>query len=411
MMGWDCAVTHFTYGERSRKHRKWIQAGFQDKEVLRSYRPIQYREACTLLMNLIEAPGAFAQYIHRYAAATLTEITYGHKVTGSDDKIVAFADLATRETARAGSPGAKPLALLIQFFPILQHYPLWLPGSGFKVKANEIRGYVKNMMDTPYNIVKESFTTGKVVPCFTSALLEDHLVKNSLSEADEIDIKGAAGVLYGAGTDTSVATMTTFILAMVRNPEMFRKAQEEMDRVVGTDRLPDAEDWESLSYLGCIYKEALRWACPAPLAMPHMCTKSDVYRDWEIPKGSMIFPNVWGMLRDPQMYPDPERFLPERYEGLDKSQLEAIDPRNMVFGFGRRRCPGEMFVERSIYTMMSYIIATMEISRARDEAGREIVPPPDFQPGFVVHPKEFMCLIRPRSEKAVAMIKQMNTLS
>lgn len=43
-----------------------------------------------------------------------------------------------------------------------------------------------------------------------------------------------------------------------------------------------------------------------------------------------------------------------------------------------------MFVERSIYVMMSYVIATMEISRARDEGGNEIVPPADFHPGFVM---------------------------
>lgn len=52
--------------------------------------------------------------------------------------------------------------------------------------------------------------------------------------------------------------MKSFMLAMVRHPEILKKAQEEMDRVVGTDRLPDADDWESLPYLECIYKEALR---------------------------------------------------------------------------------------------------------------------------------------------------------
>ena len=64
-MGWDCVVTHFSYGERFRKHRKWIQAGIQDNEVLQSYRHLQYREACTLMMNLIDNPGEFDDHLKR----------------------------------------------------------------------------------------------------------------------------------------------------------------------------------------------------------------------------------------------------------------------------------------------------------------------------------------------------------
>lgn len=64
-MGWDSVVTNFSTGERFRKHRRWIQAGVQDKEVLRSYRGIEHREACTLLMGLIDTPEKFELHIKR----------------------------------------------------------------------------------------------------------------------------------------------------------------------------------------------------------------------------------------------------------------------------------------------------------------------------------------------------------
>jgi hypothetical protein len=64
-MGWDSVVTQIGYGERFRKHRKWIQAGIQDKEALQGYRHIQHREACTLLVNLMQSPSDFDSHIKR----------------------------------------------------------------------------------------------------------------------------------------------------------------------------------------------------------------------------------------------------------------------------------------------------------------------------------------------------------
>ncbi|KAI0338581.1 cytochrome P450 [Trametopsis cervina] len=411
MMGWDCVVTHFPYGERFRKHRKWIQAGFQEKNALEGYRHIQHREACTLLLGLIDNPAEYESHIKRFPAAVLTEVAYGHRVTGLDDKLIALAEKAGAETVRAGSPGSNPVGTLVEFFPILKYYPLWLPGSGFKIRTNEIRDHVRRMMDIPYEMVKNRFSTGKAIPCFTASLLEDHLANNTLCEAEETDIKGAAGVIYAAGTDTSISVMNTFMLAMTRHPEVFKKAQQEIDRVVGEDRLPDFDDRASLSYLECIFMEVLRYACPAPLGIPHAVSRDDIYRGYQIPKGTMVIQNIWGMMRDPQLYPDPHRFLPERFEGLDKAQLDAIDPRHAVFGFGRRRCPGEQLASTSVYLMMSYVVATMDIARVRDQNGNEIVPSGEFHSGFVQHPKSFECSIKPRSEKATRLVRQMSAIA
>lgn len=64
-MGWDCAVTHMDYGERFRKHRRWIQDSFSSKRVLINYRPLQMREVYTLLNGFVEVPSAFSAHIRR----------------------------------------------------------------------------------------------------------------------------------------------------------------------------------------------------------------------------------------------------------------------------------------------------------------------------------------------------------
>jgi len=225
---------------------------------------------------------------------------------------------------------------------------------------------------------------------------------------DEDDIKGAAGVLYGAGTDTSVTTISTFILAMTRYPEVFKKVQEEMDRVVGTERLPDFDDRDSLPYLECVFKEVYRWNPPLPINFPHRVMSDDEYRGYDIPEGAMILTNIWAMTREQPFYPNPEEFRPERFMEMDSATAEARDPRNMVFGFGRRVCPGRHFADTNIWMVLASMVATVDIRRARDALGREIVPEAAFVSAFTAHPKPFTCDIRPRSEKAKNLVAQMS---
>jgi len=59
--------------------------------------------------------------------------------------------------------------------------------------------------------------------------------------------------------------MLVFVLAMVLHPEVYKRAQEEIDRVVGSQRLPDFSDRDSLPYLDCVIKEVYRWHVPVPL--------------------------------------------------------------------------------------------------------------------------------------------------
>ncbi|THG95837.1 hypothetical protein EW026_g5874, partial [Hermanssonia centrifuga] len=265
------------------------------------------------------------------------EVTYGHRVNSLEDEYIGHAERAGVATVRTGSPGSGILSLLVGFFPILKHYPMWLPGSGFKVKTNEIRKLVELMMNTPYNMVKERLTAGTAAPSLTGTLLEEHYARGGMTAQAEDEIRRLSGTIYAAGTDTTVTGLRTFILAMVRNPEVFKKAQQEIDKVVGSDRLPEFEDREALSYLDCILKEVYRWGAPVPLAIPHRSMVDDDYQGYLIPGDTMIIPNIWyssfsvfkpayrvlltyvnyrGMTRNETAYPDPEVFRPERFMGL-----------------------------------------------------------------------------------------------
>ena len=80
---------------------------------------------------------------------------------------------------------------------------------------------------------------------------------------------------------------------MALYPEIQRKAYDEIDRVVGKNRLPEIEDRDNLPYIDAIVKEALRWHPVAPMAFPHMTTEDDFFNGYLIPKGGLILANVW----------------------------------------------------------------------------------------------------------------------
>ena len=151
--------------------------------------------------------------------------------------------------------------------------------------------------------------------------------------------------------------MQAFILAMVLHPDVQDKAQKELDAVIGRKRLPTFEDRPSLPYINAVVKELVRWHVVAPTGVPHAAIRDDEYNGHLIPGDTMIICNAWlviffhymcnalilcaltrSMSRDPDSFPDPERFVPERFlsSGSQPGATEVLDPYTFIFGFGRR---------------------------------------------------------------------------
>lgn len=76
---------------------------------------------------------------------------------------------------------------------------------------------------------------------------------------------------------------------MARHPEIQRKAQSELDKVVGANRLPTCDDYKSLPYVRAIFLECARWEPVVPLGLPHCAVQDDIYENYLIPKGTVVF--------------------------------------------------------------------------------------------------------------------------
>jgi len=147
----------------------------------------------------------------------------------------------------------------------------------------------------------------------------------------------------------------------------------------------------------CILNETWRWGVPVPLNLPHELGEDDVYHGFTLNKKSVVIANIWSMLRDESIYPDASTFKPERFMEVDPEIKKLMDPRNYIFGFGRRRCPGSDLVDCTIWLLLATMIATIDISMPLDKNGSAIEPQVDFDNLFFRTPNPFKFSVNLRS--------------
>nr|XP_010918275.1 cytochrome P450 93A2 [Elaeis guineensis] len=150
--------------------------------------------------------------------------------------------------------------------------------------------------------------------------------------------------IFTAGSDSSAATVEWALAELINHPHMLRKLREEIDKVVGKDRVVQECDIPNLPYLQAVVKETLRLHPAAPLAT-RVSDKEVKVGGYKIPANTSLFVNVWSIGRDPNYWKDPLEFRPERFTAAGEDGLGSIDFRGqhfelVPFGSGRRVCPG-----------------------------------------------------------------------
>jgi len=183
-----------------------------------------------------------------------------------------------------------------------------------------------------------------------------------------------AASMYAGGADTILALLYAFVLAMVLNPDAQKKAQDEIERVVGSERLPSIQDRGCLPYVEDLMREVVRWWSFGAFALGHRLMEDDEYKGYFIPKGTIVLPCLWCISRDEEMYPEPETFRPERFDEVGPNGQLPLDPLNFSFGMGRRICPGQDFAEMALFSNIVVFLATTTVSKPLDAEGNVITP-------------------------------------
>ncbi|KAF3074181.1 cytochrome P450 [Trichoderma afarasin] len=402
MCGYGGFMPTMQYNDLYRQHRKFIHQQMGTKILASRFNDVQDIESKRLLLRTLKDPKNFFEHIKTEASAIMLRITYGYVIEplNQDPLIQLMQDVMTNL-----SSAFLPLYWATDFVPAIRHLPDWFPGTGFKQTARKWKSINDAVTKTPYDFVQKQMENGiyqQISYVSEHIKAHGHGDGTGVSEEDSSNIALTATDMYGGGADTTVSTIMAFTLAMILFPEVQKKAQEEIDRVVGSDRLPGYEDQDNLPYTTAVAKEALRYFSIVPIGTAHRAEEEITFRGYRIPKGSFILPSIWWFSHDPEVYKNPLVFEPERF----LEPRNEPDPGDEAFGYGRRVCPGRYLATESIYITVVRLLAAFTITKGVDANGKEIDVECKQTPGLISHPVKFSYGIKPRNKKYEDLIRK-----
>lgn len=272
------------YGPSYRVVRK-IAHSLLNITVSTSYQPVQDLESKQLMFDLVHDPSNFYDHNRRYSASVIVTVAYGHRIPDWDSPLVKSIYKVINNLQLFSTPGA----FLVDTFPSLQYFPEWMFGNwrtfGKKCFEHDSPVYLKLWRD-----MKQEVDEGRANPSFAKDFYLSGPKKQGL---DELQAAYQTGGLVEAGAETTSAFLNAWILCMTKLPHIMQKLQEEVDRVVGDDRLPTWEDEKNLPYLRATIKELLRTRPPNKFGMQHYTTEDDWYDGYFIPKDTVVVLNWW----------------------------------------------------------------------------------------------------------------------
>ncbi|KAH6887688.1 cytochrome P450 [Thelonectria olida] len=384
------------YSSYWRRWRKLLHGGFMQRQS-ETYRPIQSLESKVLMHDLLASPSDFRKHLERYAASVIVTVTYGRRVEDVRTDIVVQRNAESMERLTLVNIPGK---FAVERYPILKYVPsIFAPWKADveRQRSKDVQLYTQ-LMDE----VKEKVASGNAPTCFATHLLKE---QHNLGMSD-LEIAYTAGSPFGAGVETSAGSLASFLLACVKfGPQFIPRAQEELHRVVGTERLPTFDDLPKLEYVRAIASETLRWRPVAVLGgTPHASTADYTYKGMFIPKGSTIIAPLWTIHLNEADFPNPHEFRPERF--LEDREYPGTFGHS-AFGWGRRICPGMHLGSASIAINIARILWGFDVTPVKGADGKDIdVDIFAFSEGFNSSPLPFPCSISPRSSSHITVIKR-----
>jgi cytochrome P450 len=267
---------------------------------------------------------------------------------------------------------AKPGSYLADALPFFGNLPLnlqwWRKGLGplFDKQANLWMSF--------WTSLKTQMETKQAPECFVKQFIESDYEKQGISELQAAFL---AGSMIEAGSETTSAALNTTILYLSANPAAQRKAQTELDSIVGSSRSPSFDDEQNLPYIRAIVKETLRMRPVTSIGTPHYTTAPITYKSTYIPANSVVCLQQYPIHYDPAVFPNPTAFNPDRYlpypQGSGQYAAGPASARDhWAFGAGRRICSGMHLAENSMFIVLAKLLWAFEILPPLNGAGSEV---------------------------------------
>ncbi|PSN62984.1 cytochrome P450 76C3 [Corynespora cassiicola Philippines] len=337
------------------------------------FKPSQEWEARMLVEEVMrgrdEGRGNGVGYraVRRYTVSVIMTSTYGRRIPEWEcDEVREIYGIMT-DFSNIGTPGA----YLADTIPPLGNLPprlqWWRKGLKpyFERQASLWMSF--------WTSLKTQVETKQAPECFVKQVIESDYEKQGLTELQAAFL---AGSLIEAGSETTSASINTALLYLSAYPSVRQKAYQELSRVVGPSRSPTFADEPELPYIRAIVKETMRIRPVTNIGTPHYTTADISYKNIHIPANSVVAIQQYPIHYDPALFPNPERFDPDRYLAFpEKAGVYAAgaasERDHWNFGAGRRICSGLHLAENSMFVVLAKMLWAFDVRPPVDEAGRE----------------------------------------
>uniref|UniRef100_U5EUU5 Putative cytochrome n=1 Tax=Corethrella appendiculata TaxID=1370023 RepID=U5EUU5_9DIPT len=283
---------------------------------------------------------------------------------------------------------------IIDFIPSIQYLPVSINA---KQKIARNREEMFDFYREVINDHKLKFDSNNIRDLIDTYL--DEINKAKLEGRDEelfagkdseIQIMQVIGDLFSAGMETIKTTLLWLNVFMLRHPDAMQRVQDELDQVIGRNRLPTIEDVPYLPITETTILEVMRISSIVPLATTHSPTCDVIINGYKIPAGSHVVPLINGVHMDPTLWEKPEEFNPSRFLN---SEGKVHKPEYFIpFGVGRRMCLGDVLARMELFLFFSSLMHTFTISLPEGEP----MPSLKGNVGVTISPQAFKVKLIPR---------------
>jgi len=360
------AITATPYNNTWRQHRKIVMQVLNPKAI-QGYASVLDYEAHILVRSMYFetrmgiTPINPANFVGRYILNNMLMIAFATRTDSTLDPLTKRALALMKEFMEIS--GA--LSNAIDFIKPLQ----WLP-TAMRSRGRLLHDELVEVYGAMITGVKDRMDAGEDVP---DCLVKTLILTQEQEKLDREDMCMLAAVFALGGIGSTSGVLLWFLALIASNPEVQARAHAELDKVIGRDYWPTAEDEQRLPYIRAIIKEVLRVHSPFWLPSPHFSTEDFVYNGMYIPKNTALILNCYEIHHNEERYPDsfvfnPDRFLGDTLTSDESSKLpNAMDRDHWAFGAGRRICPGIHIAERSLWLAVSRLLWVYEIRSLPDE--------------------------------------------
>jgi cytochrome P450 len=314
-----------------------IQVSLSSSRAIQLYKGIYDVEGYQLIHDLLST-NDYAMCLRRYASGLAFALSYGKRMEQVNEPEVLQLESLLRNFLSTTQPGH----WIVDAIPALRYLPY--PLCHWKQAAKDIG---KDMTDIFLSYMSDALE--RQTWSWSRVLAQ----QETLQTFSRKELAYIIGEMYGAAAFSSTHLLVYLVQVLIQHPDQAKLVRNEVDRVVGTDRLPGLADLQHLPHTKAFINESLRWL--PSFGLPHAVTEEDEYMGYRIPKDAMIFTDYWDINRDPEFYPDFATFRLQRY--IDDPKLPM-----KTFGFGRRVCPGQFFALNSLNSVLSKIVWAYDLS-------------------------------------------------